>query len=66
MGMSSSDDESAIMEDYNLQKWAQEKPETLGSYDNPPTEEQRVYYRDSIRKWVSRKPRKRKSHAKLK
>lgn len=57
MGMSSSDDEQAIMEDYALLQWAREAPQQPGSYDYPVVSEMdQALYMENLKQWAHKKP----------
>jgi len=59
MGMSSSDDETAIWEREELRQWAEDFPETPWGYDHQPTEDEKAFHNEDVRRHVARKPRRR-------
>lgn len=56
MGMSSSDDETAIMQQHELNRWSQDFPEKPRSHDYPADEETKLHHMENLKKHYANRP----------
>ena len=63
MGMATSDDESQIWEDHAQLEWARNFPSEPWGYDYRPTEDEKAFHDDAVKKHIAKKPSRRDPYA---